>query len=207
MGRASFANYKIIIGLLLGSTVLRHGAGVVGLQSSARQQMSIEGELVGMSDGMATGSVGSLSDDIYLMTGEKMAAKSQTEARQQQQLSEFMKMSNQEKQQIVTQLKAQSNSNVDVAEQSQWGFLKNIINIDKFFDSGADATGSKGGKSADGADSSISEVQKNVESKKVNTGQSLVKKTEEEKDKANNEVSKKEEAPKEQPKPKAEEVD
>jgi len=41
-----------------------------------------------------------------------------------------------------------SNSNADEGEQSQWGFLKNIINIDKFFDSGADA-GDSPKKSAD----------------------------------------------------------
>jgi hypothetical protein len=41
----------------------------------------------------------------------------------------------------VAELKAQIDTNAEEAEQSQWGFLKNIINIDRFFDSGTDAAG------------------------------------------------------------------
>lgn len=40
-------------------------------------------------------------------------------------------------------LQQKSELSATALEQSQWGFLKNIINIDKFFDSGADAGGSK----------------------------------------------------------------
>ena len=67
---------------------------------------------------------------------------------------------------------------MDVAEQSQWGFLKNIINIDKFFDSGTDASGSglSEKKAIDKAGTAVAEVQKGSEEpKKVRQGQSLAK--------------------------------
>lgn len=54
-----------------------------------------------------------------------------------------MNMSTEEKQSIIMDLQQKSELGATALEQSQWGFLKNIINIDKFFDSGADASGSK----------------------------------------------------------------
>lgn len=50
-----------------------------------------------------------------------------------------MNMSAEEKQEIIMNLQQKSELGAAALEQSQWGFLKNIINIDKFFDSGADA--------------------------------------------------------------------
>ena len=93
-----------------------------------------------------------LADDALLMIeaheGMESTGKMALEQKQQQQLDQFLKMNSEEKHQIIMDIQQKSELGAAALEQSQWGFLKNIINIDKFFDSGADPGGMRGQKGA-----------------------------------------------------------
>ena len=56
---------------------------------------------------------------------------------QQTQLKNFLNLDEKEKEYIFSMLRSAEGSTENQQIQNQWGFLKNIVNIDTFFSSGA----------------------------------------------------------------------
>jgi hypothetical protein len=88
------------------------------------------------------------------MTGESLGLN--LESHQRADLQNFLQMSEGEKAHILESVHA----GADEAVQTQWGFLKNIVNIDRFFSSGK-----AGASKADAADSKKDDDKKDDEKK------------------------------------------
>jgi chemotaxis protein histidine kinase CheA len=100
-----------------------------------------------------------INDSTLLMTGESLGLN--LESHQRADLQNFLQMSEGEKAHILETV----HSGADEAVQTQWGFLKNIVNIDRFFSSGKAAKDADASKDAGKDDEKKDDEKKDDEKK------------------------------------------
>jgi len=115
--------------------------------------------------------VSEVPDSTLLMTGESLGLN--LESHQRADLANFLQMSEGQKAELLNKVAA----GADEAVQTQWGFLKNIVNIDRFFSSG------KGGKAADKDDADKADKKDEKKDEKKDDDKKEEKKEEKKEDK------------------------